>query len=342
MSNNKRKHNRFGDKSNKIEYVEINREINTINDLIELGKLYNRKKRYNINIRKLYNLIEPLTNLNNIIGMEKVKKIIVNHIIYYLQNFDDNEDMMHTVIKGPPGVGKTMLAKIIGDIYIKLGVIKTSFQEHRFEEYRDRYTFRIARRSDLIGRYLGETAIKTQDFIDSCYGGIMFIDEAYSLGNDEGRDSFSKECIDTINQNLTENKGNFLCIIAGYKDSLDNCFFSYNQGLKRRFPFVYDIEKYTPNELYNIFIKMLKDIRWKIKDIENNFFEDNHQYFTNFAGDIETFIFKCKIEHSKRVFCLPKEEKKILTKEDVNNGLEEFKKHKKIKIDNYVNKNMYL
>ena len=326
------------------EYININKNINNIDDLLNLIDIYysNKKARFNINLKLLSKLYYPLKDLNNVIGMSNVKKNIVNHIIYYLQDLDNDENMMHTVIKGPPGVGKTMLAKIIGDIYIKLGVINTSFQEHRFEEYRDRYNFKIARRSDLIGRYLGETAIKTQEFIDSCYGGIMFIDEAYSLGNEEGRDSFSKECIDTINQNLTENKGNFLCIIAGYKDSLDKCFFSYNEGLKRRFPFVYEIEKYTPNDLKNIFKKMIKDMKWEIKDIEDNFFENYYEYFTNFAGDIETFIFKCKIEHSKRVFCLSKEEKKKLSKEDINKGFEEFKKNKKIKIENNINKNMYI
>ena len=149
--------------------------------------------------------------------MNSIKKNIINHIIYYLQDLDDSKNMIHTIIQGPPGVGKSLLGKIIGDIYYYLGIFNNNLRHHRFEEYRNNYPFRVAKRSDLIGRYLGETAIKTQEFIDSCYGGVMFIDEAYSLGNNEGRDSFSKECIDTINQNLTENKGNFLCIIAGYK-----------------------------------------------------------------------------------------------------------------------------
>jgi len=330
---------------NNWDYEEIHKEINCIDDLIELGQLYDKKKRkrYNIDLRSLYNLIKPLTKLKNIIGMSSVKKTIVNQIIYYLQDLEDNKDnMMHTVIQGPPGVGKSLLGRIVGDIYFNMGVIKSSFSDHRFEDYRKRYPFKIARRSDLIGRYLGETAIKTQEVIDESYGGVLFIDEAYSLGNEEGRDSFSKECIDTLNQNLTENKGNFLCIIAGYKDSLDKCFFAYNDGLKRRFPFVYEIEKYTPIELKAIFYKMIDNIKWKIKDIEDNFFVDNYDYFYNFGGDMETLLFKCKIEHSKRVFCLPKEEKKILTKEDINKGFEEFKKHKKVKKEKSLVKNMYL
>jgi len=76
----------------------------------------------------------------------------------------------------------------------------------------------VARRSDLVAGFLGQTAMKTQEVIDSAKGGVLLIDEAYSLGNEEKKDSFAKECIDTINQNLTEGKGDFICIIAGYKE----------------------------------------------------------------------------------------------------------------------------
>ena len=330
---------------NELEYLEIHKKIDSIDDLIELGNMYykNKRKRCNIDLWRLKNLISPLTELKNIIGMDTVKQDIVNQIIYYLQDLEDNKDnMMHTVIQGPPGVGKSLLGKIIGEIYYNMGIIKSSNRHHRFNDYRKRFPFKVARRSDLIGRYLGETAIKTQKVIDSCYGGVLFIDEAYSLGNEEGRDSFSKECLDTLNQNLTENKGNFLCIIAGYKDSLEKCFFSYNDGLKRRFPFVYSIEKYTPIELYEIFNKMVIQINWKLDNIDKNFFIDNYEYFPNFGGDIETFLFKCKIEHSKRVFCLGTEEKKKITNEDVNNGLNQYKKHKKINKEKKINTCMYL
>ena len=256
------------------EYEEIHKEIKSIDDLIELGNMFdiNKRKKYNIDLRTLNDLVKPLTDLKNVIGMDNVKNDIVNQIIYYLQDLEDTKDnMMHTIIQGPPGVGKSLLGRIIGEIYYNMGVIKSSNRHHRFDEYRKRFPFKIARRSDLIGRYLGETAIKTQEVIDSCYGGVLFIDEAYSLGNEEGRDSFSKECIDTINQNLTENKGNFLCIIAGYKESLEKCFFNYNDGLKRRFPFVYTVNKYTPTELYNIFERMVDKINWKLDNINKDF-----------------------------------------------------------------------
>ena len=103
----------------------------------------------------------------------------------------------------------------------------------------------------------------------------MFIDEAYSLGDNEGRDSFSKECLDTLNQNLSDNKGKFLCIIAGYTDSLDKNFFAFNDGLRRRFTFKYVIEKYTAEELRDIFLQKVSDKGWKISPEVTDIYNGN-------------------------------------------------------------------
>jgi SpoVK/Ycf46/Vps4 family AAA+-type ATPase len=310
-----------------IEY--INKKVSTIDDLIELGKMYDPKKkvRYNFDLKRLSNLVEPLSKLKNMIGMELVKKTIVNHVIYYLQDFHTGHDeMMHTVIQGPPGVGKTMLGRILGEIYFGLGVIKgnKSSKRRKGVDKNEKFAFKIVKRSDLIGKYLGHTAAKTQQVIDEAEGGVLFIDEAYSLGNPEQRDSFAKECIDTINQNLSENKGKFLCIIAGYKDALDKCFFSYNEGLRRRFSFVYTVEPYNAKELREIFIKMTKDINWDVgSNIGLDFFEKNYSSFKYYGGDMETLLFNCKLEHSKRVFGT-NDEKKKFTREDLDNGFKVF------------------
>jgi hypothetical protein len=177
-------------------------------------------------------------------------------------------------------------------------------------------------------RYLGHTAAKTQAVIDKSLGGVLFIDEAYSLGNAEGRDSFSKECIDTINQNLTEKKNQLLVIIAGYQEALETCFFSYNEGLRRRFPFVYTIDKYTPKEMSCILQKMITDLGndWSInieQNILDNFFDKNLALFPNSAGDIETLIFSIKIEHARRVFCCEpgSDQRKKISNVDLENAL---------------------
>ena len=163
----------------------------------------------------------------------------------------------------------------------------------------------------------------------------MFIDEAYSLGNSNCSDSFSKECIDTINQNLTEKKNNFLCIIAGYEDALDSSFFSYNEGLKRRFTFKYNIDKYTDEELKLIFFQMVKEINWSIEDNINisKLFIDNYELFENMAGDMESLLFNCKIAHAKRIIYNSKS-KKTITYEDIQNGLKVFKESRVKKTNN--------
>ncbi len=182
----------------------------------------------------------------------------------------------------------------------------------------------------MVAGFLGQSAIKTQRLIDEAEGGVLFIDEAYSLGNEEGRDSFAKEVIDTLNQNLTEKKDSLLCIIAGYKDSLDKCFFSQNEGLRRRFPFVYTIEKYTADELCQIFKKMVIDMGWNAENVPVKFFEDNYKLFNNMGGDIETLFFMTKIEHGKRVLLKPDERKKINI-EDLENAFKIFKMNKESK-----------
>ena len=313
------------------EYVEIRKKVNTLQDLIELGKLYDKNKRYNISMKKLHNLIEPLEELEKMIGMQGVKKNIINHLLFYLQDLEKGmNDMLHTVVQGPPGVGKTELGKILAKIYLKMGVLKND-------------TFKIVKRSDLIAKYLGQTAIKTQNVIDSCKGGVMFIDEAYSLGNAEGRDSFSKECIDTINQNLTEGKSNFLCIIAGYKDSLQKCFFNMNKGLDRRFAIRYTIEGYNGNDLFLIFKKILKSNDWKIcEKVNNNFFVKNEKYFKFYGGDMETLFFNCKVVHAKRIFGLPKIHHKIIISDDIKSAFKIFKKNRVVIEEDDSWKDLYI
>ncbi|MBA42718.1 MAG: hypothetical protein CMF62_01770 [Magnetococcales bacterium] len=320
-------------------------EINNIDDLIKLGKTYhskNNKTYFGIDLKTLKLLVEPLEELKSLVGMHTVKENLINQIVFFLQGFnkqreDDlrnipNNDMMHTVITGPHGVGKTELGKILGKVYKAMGILSTG-------------KMKVVGRADLIGKYLGHTASKTQEVIDDCKGGVLFIDEAYALGNAEGRDSFSKECIDTLNQNLTERR-DFLCIIAGYKDALDKCFFSYNEGLRRRFTFRYDIEAYTPDELKKIFLMKVSKEGWGTElDVESlskeeklkydkditKFFIENISYFPHFGGDIESLFLNCKIYHGRRVLFLDQNKKKILTLLDIEKGFETFITNRKYK-----------
>jgi SpoVK/Ycf46/Vps4 family AAA+-type ATPase len=317
------------------EYEEITQPIKSIIDLIELGKTYDplTADKYSINLKRLNKLVEPLTELKNVIGMEIVKSSLIDQLLYFLQSFEENNNMLHTIIEGPPGVGKTMLGHILGKIYYNMGVLKGSDQAYNsLTGKKDDFVFKIVKRKDLIGEYLGHTAIKTQKVIDECKGGVLFIDEAYSLGNIDKKDTYSKECIDTINQNLSENKTNFMCIIAGYPEQLEQCFFSYNEGLRRRFTFKYTIEKYDYKELTQIFLKMIKDCNWDIDmkyDELELFIKNNLSEFENFGGDIESLLFRSKLTHSKRVFGMHPRNKKKITIEDIKTAFEIFKLNKK-------------
>jgi len=295
--------------SSEQDYYETEKKSN----LFKIGD-----KLYPLNLELLYKLTKPLQKLNLMIGLQNIKESLIDMIIYYLQRFEKkNDTMLHTIIEGGPGVGKTELGRIIGNIYACLGVTKTN-------------NFKIVRRTDLIGEYVGHTAHKTQQAIDEADGGVLFIDEAYSLGTSDKIDSFSQECINTLNQNLSENRSKIVCIIAGYHDELESSFFAYNPGLRRRFPFKYVINEYSTSELKNIFIKKISDINWKFNETAMNVnIFDNISNFKNYGGDIENLITECKFSHSKRILGKHPKYRRILTNEDITNGYKRFMEHKK-------------
>lgn len=293
--------------------VNIVEEINNISDLIGLCEKYPMQEdvEYNINMKGIHNVKESLEELNNLIGLHQLKENIVDQLLYFIQDLHVNGEgeYMHTVIFGPPGTGKTEVAKIMGQIYSKLGILKNN-------------VFKKVTREDLVAGYLGQTAMKTKDVIKECMGGVLFIDEAYSLGNSEKKDSFAKESLDTLCEALSHHKKDFMCIIAGYENELNKCFFSFNEGLKSRFTWRFKIDDYKSDELKQIFIKKVKDIGWTFEDnLTDEWFKNNMEYFKYFGRDIETLLSKTKIAHGRRVFCLANEEKKKLNMKDLEKGL---------------------
>jgi hypothetical protein len=228
-------------------------------------------------------------------------------------------DFMHTVIYGPPGSGKTEVAKIIGRIFSNLGIL-------------NKKVFKKVSRNDLVAGYLGQTAIKTKDMIKASLGGVLFIDEAYSLGNSEKRDSFAKECVDTLCEALSEHKHNWMVIIAGYEKELNDCFFSLNEGLNSRFTWRFKLDGYKPGELKSIYEKQVRDYGWTIAaSLPESWFASRMDYFTTYGRDMETLFTKTKIAHSRRVFCLPVSEKKIVTLVDLENGFKLFIENPEVK-----------
>jgi SpoVK/Ycf46/Vps4 family AAA+-type ATPase len=308
------------------ETITIETTINSISDLLKLIDTYKADPsiQYNIDIAALHKIKEPLQELNNMIGMANLKNNIVDQIIYFIQDLHKNKnaagEFLHTVIYGPPGTGKTEVAKIMGKIYGKIGILSKG-------------TFKKVVRSDLVAGYLGQTAIKTKDVINDAVGGVLFIDEAYSLGNNEKKDSFSKECIDTLCEALSDHRDNLMVIIAGYEKELKECFFNYNQGLDSRFTWRFKTDEYNHDDLCNIFLKKVADIGWEVdcSKINANWFKKNKEYFRYYGRDIETLLSKTKIAHSRRVFCCAGAEKKRITIDDLEKGLEIYLKNDEIK-----------
>ena len=300
--------------------IHIDFTVETIQDLINLIDAYpiESNTTYNIDLHGLHNIRKELVELNEMVGIKSLKNSILNQLIYLIQEpvLNDNiKGYKHTILCGPPGTGKTEIAKIIGQMYAKIGILKTA-------------TFKKVTRNDLIAGYLGQTAIKTKDVIDKCLGGCLFIDEAYSLGHSSQNDSFSKECIDTLCEALSDHKDDLMVIIAGYENELDECFFGLNSGLKSRFIWKFKIDDYSPNELCQIFDKKVLESGWSCDITLGSWFENKKGEFKNYGRDIEQLLYYTKISHSRRIYGKSSEFFKKITIEDLTKGFKCFSENR--------------
>ncbi|MEC1157115.1 stage V sporulation protein K [Cytobacillus horneckiae] len=186
-----------------------------------------------------------------LIGMEEMKKMIKEIYAWIYINKKREEaglkvgkQALHMMFKGNPGTGKTTVARLIGKLFQKMNVLSKG---HLIE----------AERADLVGEYIGHTAQKTRDLVKKALGGILFIDEAYSLGRG-GEKDFGKEAIDTLVKHMEDKQHDFILILAGYSKEMEN-FLSLNPGLHSRFPLVIDFPDYSIEQLMDIGQLMLKE-----------------------------------------------------------------------------------
>ena len=186
-----------------------------------------------------------LKKLDGLVGLSGVKKEIANLTAFLNLQIARGETNTfqgkHYVFTGNPGTGKTTVARIMADIFKTLGVVA-------------RGQLVEADRSKLVAGFSGQTAIKTNQLVDQAMGGVLFIDEAYTLKANDG-DSFGAEAIDTLLKRLEDDRGKFICIVAGYTDQMHD-FIDTNPGLKSRFTQTIHFDDYTPDELTEIFLHL--------------------------------------------------------------------------------------
>lgn len=235
--------------------ISISKAFNLLNQsstgLESLPKTYD-------NSENIHKLEELLAELDGLIGLKKVK-ILIHEYQAFIEiqkrrrhvGLKTEPLVMHMIFKGNPGTGKTTVARILGKIFKELGVLENG---HMIE----------IERADLVGEYIGHTAQKTRKMIQKALGGILFVDEAYSLARGGERD-FGKEAIDTMVKALEDHKDKLIIILAGYRDEMEE-FLATNPGLKSRFPLQLDFEDYALEELISIAEKLAleKDYRLSV------------------------------------------------------------------------------
>lgn len=213
----------------------------------DLQKVLNEKSTGSKDVQELIDELNALTGLES--AKKKVQEMINNIRVkdYMIKNgWEGNEEhgTLHLVFKGNAGTGKTTVARLLGQIYKKLGVLKKD-------------VFVEVGRGDLVAKHLGETAEKTMKKIKEADGGILFIDEAYNLKNSKD-DSFGQEAVTTLLAEMENRRENLMVIIAGYPEEIDK-FLDANQGLDSRFSNEIIFDDYTLEELQAIFEYIVKD-----------------------------------------------------------------------------------
>lgn len=248
-------------------------------------------------------LEELLEGLEGFVGLKNIKHAVKEFIDYlkFQQEREKkglqggNKFSINAIFEGNPGTGKTTIARLLGEIFRAMGIVEKG---HVVE----------VDRSSLVGQYVGETAQKTEKLIQDAMGGILFIDEAYTLVKKGGsQQDFGQEAVDILLKRMEDKKGDFVVIVAGYPKEM-NTFVESNPGLKSRFNHTFTFEDYTPDELLKIFnnaiIKeeYLIDEKSKI-ELKKEFtrlYRKRDAYFGNARLVMQIFE-KLKIQISKRL-----------------------------------------
>lgn len=270
---------------------------------------------------------EVMVKMADLVGLTQVKQQIKDHADYINfiklrkeKGFEEKDQLnVHAVFKGNPGTGKTTVAKMMGRLYQKMGLLSRG---HVHE----------VGRSELVGEYIGQTAPKVKKALEKARGGVLFIDEAYSLMRDKSDNKdFGREVIEILVQEMSNGKGDLAVIAAGYPKQMEE-FIASNPGLKSRFKTIYDFEDYLPQELSQIAdyacanyeLRTTADAKARLNEIITEAYRNRDKTFGN-ARFVFDLIEKAKIQLGLRIMKmdnpeeLPKDFLETIQSIDINN-----------------------
>ena len=251
--------------------------------------------------------------LNELIGLEEIKKQM-NKILNYIKLNKERGEIpsLHMCFTGNPGTGKTSIARVIGKIFEQENILSGSGD---FVEIHGR---------DLVDRYVGWTAQKVHDTVEQAIGGVLFIDEAYSLVADR-RGSFEDEAIATLIKEMEDHRNEVCIILAGYTDEMNNLI-RLNPGFESRIQFTINFPDYNENELLEIFEGLCKKEKYKISDTCREILFDNFKIAKNeinFGNGryVRNLFEKVKFEQADRIVQTSSKSINSIKKTDIENAI---------------------
>lgn len=294
------------DSTGELQKARFNRAKSLIEfaDSIAAGRRVqsNEKKEESVSVQQneKISLEEALRRLNALEGLQRVKSQVFDWVdqikVFTLRKergLSVPDMSYHMVFTGNPGTGKTTVARLMAQIYCALGILS----EGQLVE---------VDRAAMVAGYVGQTAVKTKDVIKQAYGGVLFIDEAYTLANG-GSNDFGQEAIDTLLKEMEDKRDNLVVIVAGYDEPMEK-FISSNPGLRSRFKNFIQFSDYNGTELYNIFAglctknqyTLTSDARSALQGYFDDLYAHRDKNFGN-GRDVRNLFESIVTQQSKRV-----------------------------------------